>query len=218
MPHGIRTRRDLEDDNDWMTSFGDVISILLAFFVMLLQVSSLDVGKLEEMSESMQSLTSDKQIATPFTDIRDGVFSIIDNKNMSDSVSVELKPDGVYVEFSDLSLFKQGKAELGAEAVELLKSVASVIVENSKSHYMVEVEGHTDDIPIHNAEFKSNWELSSARATGVVRLFQSEGVDPFKLKGAAFADTRPKHKIGETGLSDSDVRAANRRIVVVVHR
>lgn len=219
MPTGLRTRREVNSDDDaWMMTFGDVITLLLAFFVLILSTSSPDIGKFEAFQQAMASLSEGKEVPTPFTDIRDGLQEIIEANDLQNSVDVELLPDGVLLEFSDLSLFKPGKADLNSTSTEILTKAADVIKANQKSHYLIEIEGHTDDLPIHNNEFESNWELSSARSTGVVRHFISLGIDPIKLKGAAYADTRPKVALGTVGVNDSEARAQNRRIVIFVHR
>jgi len=219
MPSGIRTRREINNDDDsWMMTFGDVIALLLAFFVLILSTSSPDIGKFERFQQAMASLAEGKAVPTPFTDIRDGLQEIIEENDLQQSVHVELKPDGVVMEFSDLSLFKPGKADLNANSIDVLTKASEVIRKNQKEHYLIEIEGHTDDLPIHNNEFESNWELSSARSTGVVRHFIGLGVDPNKLKGAAYADTRPKVELGTDGVTDTEARAQNRRIVIFVHR
>jgi len=166
----------------------------------------------------MANMIEGEQVPTPFTSMYNGIDEIIEQNDMQDTVEVSLKPDGVYMEFSDLSLFKPGKAELSNKAMDILSKASSVIQAESKSHYTVEIEGHTDDVPIHNAEFESNWELSSARSTGVVRHFIANGVDPLKLKGASYADTRPKFDPTVEGIDLKSARAANRRIVIFVHR
>lgn len=219
MPAGLRTRRPVEDDaNDWLITFADVISILLAMFVLILKVSSFDVGKHEALIEAWSPLSSGKERPTPFTDIKNGVTEIVNDAQMQQSIQVEMQPDGVMIEFSDLSLFKQGKADLNPRSLSVLNDMTDVIIENMRDHHHIEIEGHTDDVPIHNSEFASNWELSSARATGVVRFLQAKGVDPYKLNGSAFADTRPKVGVDNQDLSLSDIRAANRRVVILVKR
>ena len=219
MPASLRTRRAVEDDsNDWIMTFADVISLLLAFYVLILSTASIDIGKQEALAQGFASMIDGEEAPTPFTDIKDGLNQIVEESGLQDSVQVELLPDGVHMEFSDLSLFKPGRADFSEKAKKILTKASGVILENSEAHYLIEIEGHTDDTPISNAQFASNWELSSARSTGVVRHFISLGVDPLKLKGAAYADTRPKIDPFADGIDIKSARAANRRIVIFVHR
>jgi len=81
---------------------------------------------------------------------------------------------------------------------------------------MVEVEGHTDDVPIHTEKFPSNWELSSVRATNVVRYLLAQGIEKERLKAAGYADSRPKEN--SQNLTINQQREGNRRVVVFVRR
>lgn len=81
---------------------------------------------------------------------------------------------------------------------------------------MVEVEGHTDDVPIHTEKFPSNWELSSVRATNVVKYLLAQGIEKERLKAAGYADSRPKEQ--EQAMPIEEQRQANRRVVVFVRR
>ena len=81
---------------------------------------------------------------------------------------------------------------------------------------MSEVEGHTDDLPISNEQFPSNWELSSARATGVVKYLLESGIEKERLKASGYADSRPKEGLDDLPLNEQ--RKANRRVVVSIRR
>ncbi len=213
-------RRKIPEDNfetDWITPFCDVLALLLAFFVIILSTSSPHVGKLERLLESWAAMTNGEAPPTPFTDIKDGFDLLVSENNLQNSVDITMDHDGVLLEFSDLSLFQPGKANLNNSARDILSKAVTVIKRHSKAHYAIEVEGHTDDVPIHNDEFVSNWELSSARSTGVVRHLINNGISPLKLKGSSFADTRPK-VVMAPDLDLKVVRASNRRILIYVHR
>jgi len=208
---------DEDFETDWIVPFCDVLALLLAFFVIILSTSSPHIGKLERLLESWATMTSGEAPETPFTDIKDGFDDLVIKHNLQGSVDITMDHDGVLLEFSDLSLFQPGKANLNNSARDILSKAVIVINEHSRAHYEIEVEGHTDDVPIHNDEFVSNWELSSARSTGVVRHLISKGISPLKLKGSSFADTRPKIDIKSTE-DLKQARAANRRILIYVHR
>ena len=115
---------------------------------------------------------------------------------------------GVTVEINASALFSAGEAVLGSEADAALRAVAGVIAE---AEFPITVEGHTDSNPISTLRFPSNWELSSARASSVVRLFVENGVSPGRLTAAGYADQRP--------IADNDTeagRARNRRVAIML--
>ncbi|MFA6121531.1 MAG: flagellar motor protein MotD [Sideroxydans sp.] len=115
---------------------------------------------------------------------------------------------GVTLDINASMLFKPGEATVQAEAVQTLADVAKILAEEELA---IEVEGHTDNIPISNAQFPSNWELSSARASSVVRLFIEQGIISTRLKATGLADNVP---IEEN--SSIEGRARNRRVAVTV--
>jgi len=115
---------------------------------------------------------------------------------------------GVSVEINASALFPPGEAILGSEANAALRAVAAVIAD---SDFPIMVEGHTDSNPINTLRFPSNWELSSARASSVVRLFIESGVSPGRLTAAGYADQRPV-----AGNDSEEGRARNRRVAIML--
>ena len=127
-----------------------------------------------------------------------------------DDYAVELDQRGVVVRLADQTLFASGRAELSGEAQDILRVVADVLADTVDNQ--VEVEGHTDNRPVGNSDFPSNWELSTARATNVLRaMLTLEDLDPARLAAVGRADTVPR--------ADNDSpegRAKNRRTEIVV--
>ncbi|MFA7398928.1 MAG: flagellar motor protein MotD [Sideroxydans sp.] len=115
---------------------------------------------------------------------------------------------GVTLDINASMLFKPGEAAVQADAVQTLADVAKIL---SGEDMSIEVEGHTDNLPISNTQFPSNWELSSARASSVVRLFIEQGIVANRLKATGLADNVP---IEEN--SSIEGRARNRRVAVTV--
>ncbi|MEI7843090.1 MAG: flagellar motor protein MotD [Gallionellaceae bacterium] len=115
---------------------------------------------------------------------------------------------GVMLEINANTLFAQGGADLAAAARNTLTDVAKVLTDNEQN---IEVEGHTDDLPISTPQFPSNWELSSARASSVVRLFIDHGVQAKRLSAVGSADNHPVVN------NDSvEGRTRNRRVTITV--
>ncbi len=123
-------------------------------------------------------------------------------------VRVTQSPRGITVEINASVLFKSGEAVLQPQSTEALAAVAQVLaqVENP-----IQVEGHTDNIPINSPSFPSNWELSSSRAGSVVRLFSERGVPSARMMAIGYADNRPV----DTNAT-FDGRSRNRRVNVLI--
>lgn len=215
---GLRRRRPSFDDSSssWLVTYSDVITLLLAFFVMILSVSDLNQGKIESLKEGLAEIISSEQPATPFTDIKQGLDDYVAQHGLEEQVSVTLDPQGVQVEFANVALYDSGSADLKSGATPLLQELSRVIRDVSHGSHTIEVEGHTDDLPIATAQFPSNWELSAARATGVVKYLLASGIEKQRLKASGFADSKPKEDIEDASLSEQ--REANRRVVVSIRR
>jgi len=215
---GLRRRRPNFDDSSssWLITYSDAITLLLAFFVMILAVSDLNQGKVEALKEGLSQVITNEDKPTPFTDIKTGLEQYIQQQGLQDQLSVVLDNKGVKVEFANVALYDSGSADIKADALPLLQEVSRVIRETSHSTHMIEVEGHTDDLPISTEQFPSNWELSSARATNVVKYLLSAGLEKQRLKASGFADSRPKQTDADSSIDQQ--REANRRVVVFVRR
>jgi chemotaxis protein MotB len=215
---GLRRRRPNFDDSSssWLVTYSDAITLLLAFFVMILSVSDLNQGKVEALKEGLSEAMTGEAPPTPFTDIKDGLEELIAQNGLENQVSVTLDAKGVKIEFANVALYQSGSADIKSEAISTLKEVTRVIRETSHQTHMVEVQGHTDDVPIHTEKFPSNWELSSVRAINVVKYLLAQGIEKERLKAAGYADSRPKENSQNLPLNQQ--RQNNRRIVVFVKR
>lgn len=215
---GLRRRRPNFDDSasSWLVTYSDAITLLLAFFVMILAVSDINQGKVEALKEGLSEVITNQDKPTPFTDIKKGLDEYIAQQGLQDQLSVVLDNKGVKVEFANVALYDSGSADIKTDALPLLEEVSRVIRSTSHSSHMIEVEGHTDDLPIATEKFPSNWELSSARATNVVKYLLSQGLEKERLKASGFADSRPKENAAD--LAPEQLRQANRRVVVFVRR
>ena len=117
-------------------------------------------------------------------------------------------PRGIAVEINASLLFAPGQATLQPDSIAALEPVAGV---RAATPDPIQVEGHTDNLPIASAQFPSNWELASARASSVVRLFVSTGVDPARMTASGYADNRPMES------NDTpEGRARNRRVTLMI--
>ncbi len=123
------------------------------------------------------------------------------------------------LEINSATFFDKGAANLSDSGKILLGKIANDLKQDQYKDYQITVEGHTDDTPIHTAQFSSNWELSTARAAAVVRFFIEEGLAATKLRAAGYADTFPKlpnHDANGNPLPQN--QAQNRRVVIKLEK
>ena len=126
----------------------------------------------------------------------------------SGQMNVSQTGRGVEIEINASALFNQGEADIQPEAKKTLAEAAKVLAGNE---FAIEVEGHTDNVPISTAKYPSNWELSSARASSVVRLFIERGIVAPRLTAAGAADNHPV-----LPNDTAEGRARNRRVTITV--
>jgi len=133
----------------------------------------------------------------------------IKKSRLDHQIEISEEKDHVNLVISDKILFSPGSADLKSGGLELLSQLA-VIINNSKLN--MSIEGHTDSVPINNAHFPSNWELSSTRATMVTRHLIENDIAPDRIRAIGYADTRPRSE-NDT----SEGRKHNRRVSIILH-
>ena len=141
--------------------------------------------------------------------IRRDLEQRLSNQVAQHTVSIKMGRDGLVISLREAGFFDSGSATPRAETVPTLRQIAGSL---AGSPYDLRVEGHTDDIPIHTAEFDSNWELSSARATRIARLFlDMKSISADRLSAAGFAEFHP---VATNATAEG--RAENRRVDLLV--
>jgi chemotaxis protein MotB len=251
---GGGTEGEHENSERWLLTYADMITLLVAFFIMLYSMSVMNQAKFQQLAISVRSgfgasamngvptvfsrgggqdstpalLTSSKA-GQPVTDDflksikaqqdSDGldkayqiVKAYIHKNHLQSMMQVARNERGVVVTvMTDKMLFARGDADLRPEELSLLHTVANVT--KTVPLNPIRVEGHTDSLPIHTERFPSNWELSTTRATTVLRYFEACGVASKRLEASGYADQRP--------LAPNDTeanRATNRRVEIVLLR
>jgi flagellar motor protein MotB len=123
------------------------------------------------------------------------------------------------IEINSAAFFGSGSATLSSDGAMILRKVADNLKSGAYKDYLITVEGHTDDTPIHTAQFPSNWELSTGRASAVVRFFMEQGISSQQLRAAGYADTFPKLP-NRTASGDAIPanQATNRRVVIKLEK
>ena len=217
----------------WFGTFADMMTLLMAFFVLLVAMSTMDPVKLQEMADSMgKSVGSKKKMdgAMDLADIKSETVAMLEkqeNEEIKEKVEVFSTPKGLVISISQEASFDPGSANLKPEFQSILDELVPII-NAPRNFHPVLIEGHTDDRPIPKSlqrKFPTNWELSSARATSVVRRLIKMDIDPLRLEATGVAQFSPREKppfprlmdlawISETNNSPEG-RAANRRVEIL---
>lgn len=220
---------------EWLATYGDMMTLLLVFFVLLFAMSNLDSQKYKAVVQSLSgslgildsgttismeplinNYPSDNPTDSPtankeFSDLQEELQDMLEDQNIKGKVKLELNERGLIIRFLDNVLFDSGKADLKPESKKIIDNVI-VILQQSKKRIIV--EGHTDNVPISTYKYPSNWELSTSRAVNVVKYMIEFGkIDPIRLSAAGYAD---QHPIGDN--SEAEGRKNNRRVDMVILR
>ena len=131
-------------------------------------------------------------------------------KGLSNSISIDVEERGLVLRFQDSILFQRGRADIIAASNVILKEIAGILKDTENG---IRVEGHTDNLPIHTERFPSNWELSTSRATNVLRFLIDQGMPAVKLSAVGYGEYHPL-----TPNIDEDSRRKNRRVDIVILR
>lgn len=210
---------EAEEDQEWLLTYSDMITLLLAFFAMLIAVSQTDIALWEQMKQGMRSDVAGKEkVETPLAEIKIDLDSLLLEERNQGLVGIVLDKNGIVLSFNSSSLYNSGEAVLLPSGERIITKVTQALNALGYYQFRVDVEGHTDNVPINTPRFPSNWELSVARASEVVKFFIREGVDAERLKASGYADTKPVlPHVDEFGRDIVENRAANRRIVIRIY-
>ncbi|WP_404378324.1 flagellar motor protein MotB [Caenispirillum salinarum] len=208
-------KRKDEEDESWMTTFADMVTLLLVFFIMLVAISKVDVVLFEQVQAGVAKGIGNRDVVRPIELLKIDVQDAVQAMELEDVVAIGTDDRGLTIEFASSAFYEPGSAEIREEAIPALQRIAATIGADRYRSFQVEVQGHTDDTPIRTEQFPSNWELSSGRASRVVRFFADQGLTPERMEAIGYADTRPKvpnrDAYGEPLPMNQEV---NRRVVV----
>ena len=198
-----------EFDQEWIFTYGDMVTLLLVFFVLLLTFCKTDVNKFHSVAESFKP----NPPGTPFflsgqPSVLEKLSQDIEKVELPEEMFVTIDDRGLVVSFRDTALFNKGSAELLPKAVKSLDRFIKFLYVLPNQ---VVIEGHTDDTPVVTPLYPSNWELSSARASSVARFLEREGIRGGRMTVIGFGPYRPRFA------NDSPLKKAlNRRIEIIV--
>jgi chemotaxis protein MotB len=219
-----------------MTTYSDLVTLLLCFFVLLFSFSVIDAKKFEAIirsfqgslsvldsgktidedqyiSQALQSnrLLREQQEAESMEWLYRQLDEYIQQNNLEGTVVLGVEERGLLIRFKDQVLFDSGKAVIRKDGEPIVQSIGEILKQNDRA---IRVEGHTDNVPMHSLLYPSNWELSTARAVNVVKFFiEKVGIAPTRLSAAGYSEYHP--------IADNDTaenRQKNRRVDVVILR
>lgn len=232
-----RGERRRPSHDRWLVSYADFITLLFAFFVVMYSAAQLDKRRAGQLANAIQNAFQQYGSLPPpqpdeaggpavagrpaepvgntdeeeFRHLRGQVQQALYAEIASGDVAVRETPEGLIISLREIGFFESGSAEIRASSMPAFERLAELLLQ---SDYDIRIEGHTDDVPIHNSKFASNWDLSTSRAAMTVRLlitrFQFE---PERLSAAGYAEFRPM----ASNLT-REGRAMNRRVDVVIPR
>jgi len=243
-----RPRKSHANQERWMVSYADFITMLFALFVVLFAFAKADQKKQMPVSVAIDSafrslglfpdaarqpasdakssagaeqpavamnivmgedVLAPAQVKNDLESMRRELTQTLSNQVATHTVFIQMGRDGLVISLREAGFFDSGSAAPKPATLTTLRKIAASL---GRSAYDLRIEGHTDNIPIHTAEFNSNWELSSARAISIARLFIGlKAIPPERISAAGYAEFHP------VASNDSaEGRAENRRVDLVV--
>lgn len=203
--------RDLTDPTTWMVPYGTLVTMLMIFFTVLYSYAYHGSVRYEKMLSSLSkesgkvTLKEEKE-----TELAKKVEDYIQEKGLKEFAKVEMNAEKVKISLTNPVLFDIGAAELKKEAFTTLNEIIKYLQGMDNP---IIVEGHTDNIPIRGGRYRSNWELSAARAFSVIRYFIDKDIKPERPSALGYGEYRP---VAPNDTEEN--RAKNRRIEITVLR
>ncbi|MCY6959609.1 OmpA family protein [Clostridium brassicae] len=225
-----------KENNDWLATYADTITLLMTFFVLLYAFSMVDQTKFQQIAASMNSVltgnnaTSILEMNTsgdvPVTgspvdmgpkqtgntekeSMYNKIKSFVDSNKLKDTIEIRKDSRGVVMELKDNVLFDTAEADIKESSKPILDKINSLLATLPNE---IIVEGHTDNVPIRNYKYASNWELSTQRAVNVLKYFvEVKGQNPKRFQAAGYGEYRP---IAQNN-NDTN-RAKNRRVNILI--
>lgn len=206
------------DESNWLVSYADMMTLLFGFFVLMYSMSRFDNTKFDLVRKEVAKYFGGniKEVSAALL-AEQKILNIL--KGSGDMNGVEIIKDGnntLLLKFDGEVLFDSGAVEVKEAAKPNLRRVVSAL-RSIEGINKIAVEGHTDSDSIQSGLVKSNWELSSLRASSVVRYFEESGVDSKLLSAAGFGSSHPlAPEVDKAGVSIPANKVLNRRVVVAV--
>lgn len=220
-----------EGGEAWLLPYSDLMTLLLAVFIVLFAVSQVDQAKAKDMSEAFteemmtqsyiisklneqeavknESSAVGKSELQKMEELKAELDAKLQSEDLAVAVTTSIDKRGLVISFNNAIIFEPGSAEIKKENEDILLEIAEML--HIMDNY-IRIEGHTDNVPMNSESYRSNWDLSAARAANVVRQFTSKtNLSPEKLIAVGYGEYRPVEDN-----STDEGRAKNRRIDIIV--
>lgn len=203
----------VDEDQNWLITLSDLLSLLLVFFIIFFALSRVPGKKGEALihppkSPQISAPTSNSNPNHPMDSIRKDIRTVVTGLGLDDQVIIQAGEQEILITMKEKVTFPTGEAEILKGSEPILDTIAQIV--KRYPSFQVEIDGHTDDLPINTRQFPSNWELSVARATRVLKyLINSQGLDPARFTIKGNAEQRPL-----SPNSTPELRAQNRRVEI----
>lgn len=222
------SKPEVSSRGKWEIVYSCFVLILLCFFIMLSSFSTMQASKVMQFVKSFVNATTilphgakfDRGLAlisepgnlvdsrSELAKIFQTLEELANDFNLENEINLVMTHEGLVMRMSEHTLFGLGSADITAEALPLLQKVGAII---SKTDYLIRIEGHTDNLPIHTERYPSNWELSTARAVNVLRYFiKNHNIDPQRLAAEGFSEFHPL-----VANDTAENREKNRRVEII---
>lgn len=192
VPKRKKTDSDLPPDNPdaWQATFLDTVTLLLTFFILIAASSDPRFNAIMSSSNSTAADSTAQPISFPIQTLKMSLERALFQEIQENKVVLDAQKYEIRTIINGASLFASGGTELLPNGQGIVERIIRQVRQMSPVDFKIDVEGHTDSAPIKNYRFADNWDLSVARASGVVRLFIEAGFAPEKLKASGFGDAR----------------------------
>ncbi|WP_055667091.1 flagellar motor protein MotB [Desnuesiella massiliensis] len=231
----MKKREEKEANHErWLLTYSDLITLLMIFFVIMYASSNVSASKYKAVSDSFKialgggggslvgpvdsvnangsnERNDNKEVSeeNKLMNLKENVDNYLQSAGMSTGISTSIEERGLVISLKDSIIFDSGKAEIKNDYKKKLVDLGSIL---NKMDSYIRVEGHTDNVPINNNKFNSNWQLSVIRATNVTELLIEEAhIAPKRLSSIGYGEFRP---VADNNTEQG--RAQNRRVDIVL--
>jgi chemotaxis protein MotB len=202
--------------NSWQLTYLDTITLLLAFIIIMAGIAGVNLFVIDSPQKTLRSpVEGTSVVETPIAELEQDLTTLLADKIEEQALIIETDDRELRMHFRGSSFYRVGEAELLPSGQAIIDRILEAIHTLDFYQFNVDVEGHADSTPIHTTRFPSNWELSVARASNIVRYFVETEFPPERLKASGYGDTfpvAPNHD--EDGNPIPENQDMNRRVVI----
>ena len=215
----FQKKQSPEVDTSWLETYGDMVTLLLCFFIMLASISKIDTVLFEKVQSGMTKEIGKQPPQRPIETMKQELTQAAAAVQGSDeAVDVGTDDRGVVLNLDAGAMFAAGSAEIKPAMMPLLKELVGTLSQPRFENYRLEIQGHTDNTPVKTTQFPSNFDLAAARALSTMRAFVGLGLPESKMIVSAHGQFSPRvPNTLEDGTPLPANQSLNRRVAVHVY-